>query len=76
MILLDSLLQCLLFVADEHTMTCTRICPNISQYEQQQIILHDQTTAYNCRSISRTAAVQAIQYELSPIKNSSKKVDR
>jgi hypothetical protein len=32
------------------------------------IILHDQITAYNCRSISRTATVQAIEYEISPTK--------
>jgi hypothetical protein len=40
------------------------------------IILHDQTTAYNCRSISWIAAAQAIKYKVSPIKNSSNKVDR
>jgi hypothetical protein len=32
------------------------------------IILDDQTTTYNCRSISRTAAAQAIKYEVSQIK--------
>jgi hypothetical protein len=32
------------------------------------IILHDQTTTYNCRSISRTIAVQAIEHEISPTK--------
>jgi hypothetical protein len=32
------------------------------------IILDDPTIAYNCRSISQTAAAQAIKYEVSPIK--------
>jgi hypothetical protein len=36
--------------------------------ENMIIILDDQTTTYNCRSISRTAAAQAIKYEVSPIK--------
>jgi hypothetical protein len=38
------------------------------------IILHDQTAAYNCRSISRIAAAQAIKYEVSPIKIATTKL--
>jgi hypothetical protein len=38
------------------------------------IILHDQTAAYNCRSISRTAAAQAIKYEVSPNKIAATKL--
>jgi hypothetical protein len=29
---------------------------------------HDQTVAYNCRSISGTAAAQAIKYDVLPTK--------
>jgi hypothetical protein len=38
------------------------------------IRLHDQTTAYNCRSISQTKAAQAIKYEVSPIKIAATKL--
>jgi hypothetical protein len=38
------------------------------------IILDDQTTAYNCRSISQIVEDQAIKYEVSPIKIAATKL--
>jgi hypothetical protein len=35
---------------------------------------HDQTVAYNCRSISGTAAAQAIKYDVLPTKVAATKM--
>jgi hypothetical protein len=42
--------------------------------DNMMIRLYDQTSAYNCGSISITAADQAIKYEVSPIKITSTKL--
>jgi hypothetical protein len=36
--------------------------------DNMMIRLHDQTTVYNCRSVTQIAAAQAIKYKVSPIK--------